>query len=64
MTESAPRLDSVFVPYDILYFNIGEAQAGCEPTTHSVQGNRISKLRDEVGEKIVVPPGAFDFPPG
>ena len=37
MTESAPRLDSVFVPYDILYFNIGEAQAGCEPTTHSVR---------------------------
>ncbi len=28
------------------------------------QGNRISKLSDEVGEKIVVPPSAFDFPSG
>jgi hypothetical protein len=28
------------------------------------QGYRISKLSDQVGEELVVPPGSFDFAAG
>lgn len=65
---------AVYLRNDIAFFEASYAAGliGAYPTPvnwhytedEARQGNRISKLSDEVGKKIVVPAGAFDFPSG